>query len=187
MVRLLKKMLGRIKEIFVISILLSATITGFFLVSNIDLGVFTYFRQVKLEYIFSAILVQSFVWFLLGLRTKILSNTLSGHISLLDGITTSLSSLFVASTTPGSGGGEPLRVLLLNQKGLTLGQSTALVVVECFLDLIFFVIMLPIGLFLLKGILPEIDYERIKGIRNKNQNLADHKARMAYREMEKII
>lgn len=155
MVRLLKKMLGRIKEIFVISILLSATITGFFLISNIDLGVFTYFRQVKLEYIFSAILVQSFVWFLLGLRTKILSNTLSGHISLLDGITTSLSSLFVASTTPGSGGGEPLRVLLLNQKGLTLGKSTALVVVECFLDLIFFVIMLPIGLFLLKGRLPE--------------------------------
>lgn len=155
MVRLLKKMLGKVKEIFILSIFLSAVVTSFFLISNIDLGVFTYFKQVRLEYIFFAILVQSLVWFLLGLRTKILGNTLGGHLSLLDGITTSLSSLFVASTTPGSGGGEPLRVLLLNQKGLTLGKSTALVVGECFLDLIFFVIMLPVGLFLLKGRLPE--------------------------------
>jgi|GEM_PF-4479450 len=40
---------------------------------------------------------------------------------------------------------------------------------------------------MINGIIDTIDYERIKGIRNKNQNLADHKARMAYREMEKII
>jgi len=148
-------MLGRIKEIFILSILLSATVTGFFLISNIDLGVFAYLKQVELGYIFFAIFVQAFVWFLLGLRTKILSKTLGGHISLLDGITTSLSSLFVASTTPGSGGGEPLRVLLLNKKGLTLGESTALIVGECFLDLLFFIIMFPIGLFLLKGRLEE--------------------------------
>jgi len=152
---MLKKMLGRIKEVFIFSILLNSVITGFFLISNFDLGVLTYFKRIKLEYIFFAILVQVFVWFLLGLRTKILSKALGGRISIFDGITTSLSSLFVASTTPGSGGGEPLRLLLLNRKGLTLGRSAALVAGECFLDVIFFVIMLPIGLYWLRGRLPQ--------------------------------
>jgi len=87
-------------------------------------------------------------WILWAYRLKVLSSTLGNNISFSYAFQTSLASGFLAAITPSSAGGEPLRVKMLNDKGISVGASSAIVLAERLLDAIFFISSLPIMIFI---------------------------------------
>jgi uncharacterized protein (TIRG00374 family) len=66
-------------------------------------------------------------WFLDSLRMKFLIRSLGGDLGILDGMRISILGAFVSNVTPFDSGGEPMQAYLLTEKGLTAGQSTAVI------------------------------------------------------------
>lgn len=60
-----------------------------------------------------------------SLRMSLLTRSLGGNLSVLNGIRISILGTFVSNTTPFSSGGGPMQVYLLTDSGLSPGQSTA--------------------------------------------------------------
>jgi conserved hypothetical protein len=143
----------RAKRLFTIAIAISVITTAAILVLTVNQETIDSFSKMKPEYLFLAIAIQAFTWFIWGLRIKLMGKATGGEISLSDGISTVLPSLFAACITPSNAGGEPVRVYLLNKKGFSVGDATAVVVGERILDLIFFMIAAPISLFLFGGMI----------------------------------
>jgi uncharacterized protein (TIRG00374 family) len=79
-----------------------------------------------------------FCWIFYSIRLKVLAS-LAGHkISYLLSLKSTLASNFLASLTPSSAGGEPLRIKILADDGMSYGSATAVAVGERLLDSVFF-------------------------------------------------
>jgi hypothetical protein len=87
-------------------------------------------------------------WIFWAYRLKMLSSTLGNNIDFLYAFQTSLASGFLAAITPSSAGGEPLRVKMLNDRGMSVGASSAIVLAERLLDAIFFISAIPVMIFI---------------------------------------
>ncbi len=87
-------------------------------------------------------------WIMWAYRLKVLSSSLGNNISFSYAFQTSLASGFLAAITPSSAGGEPLRIKMLNDKGISVGASSAIVLAERLLDAIFFISALPVMIFI---------------------------------------
>ncbi len=74
-------------------------------------------------------------------RIKFLSYVNGYKISFYQAFITVISSLFVATLTPGYIGGEPIRIKKLSDYGIPAGSSTAIVLGERGFDSIFFIIV----------------------------------------------
>lgn len=81
----------------------------------------------------------SFVFW--SFRIKFLSYVNKFRISFYQSFVTVISSLFVATLTPGYIGGEPVRIKKLSDYGIPTGTSTAIILGERGFDSIFFVIV----------------------------------------------
>lgn len=138
----------RAKRLFTIAIAISVITTAAILVLTVNQETIDSFSKIKPQYLFLAIAIQAFTWFIWGLRIKLMGKATGEEISLSGGISTVLPSLFAACITPSNAGGEPVRIYLLNKKGFSVGDATAVVVGERILDLIFFMIAVPISLLL---------------------------------------
>lgn len=78
-------------------------------------------------------------WILYSIRLRLLA-ALAGHsISLRLSIRSTLASNFLAALTPSSVGGEPLRIKILAEDGMSYGSATAVAVGERLLDCLFFI------------------------------------------------
>lgn len=85
-------------------------------------------------------------WIFYAVRLKFLAS-LAGHkISFRLSLISTLASNFLAALTPSSAGGEPLRIKMLADDGMSYGSATAVAVGERLLDSIFFVAALAIFL-----------------------------------------
>jgi hypothetical protein len=62
-----------------------------------------------------------------------------------------MANLFLAGVTPSMAGGEPVRIYLLNKKGISYGSATASVLGERLVDAIFLLICVPFALFIFRG------------------------------------
>ncbi|NMB25105.1 MAG: flippase-like domain-containing protein [Firmicutes bacterium] len=69
-------------------------------------------------------------WMLDARRMQVLTHSLGGHLSILNGMRISIVGAFVSGVTPFDSGGEPVQVYLLTEKGLNAGQSTAIIAVK---------------------------------------------------------
>jgi hypothetical protein len=143
----------RAKRLFAIAVAISVITTVIILILTVNQETIDSFSKIKAQYLFLAIAVHVFTWFIWGLRIKCMGNATGEEISLSDSIATLLPSLFAACITPSNAGGEPVRVYLLNKKRFSMGDATAVVVGERILDLIFFMIAAPISLFLFRGMI----------------------------------
>lgn len=77
-------------------------------------------------------------WFFYAIRLKVLA-ALAGHdITFGLSLRSTLASNFLAALTPSSAGGEPLRIKILADDGMSYGSATAVAVGERLLDSIFF-------------------------------------------------
>jgi uncharacterized protein (TIRG00374 family) len=73
-------------------------------------------------------------WLFDALRMKVLVHALGGRLSLLGGMRISVLGAFVSNVTPFDSGGEPLQAYLLSDKGITVGQSSAVIAVKTILN-----------------------------------------------------
>jgi hypothetical protein len=75
---------------------------------------------------------------LYALRLKLLASMAGHEITLPLSFRCTLASNFLAAITPSSAGGEPLRIKVLADDGMSYGAATAVVISERLLDSIFF-------------------------------------------------
>lgn len=104
--------------------------------------------QANLKLIFIAFILHALFWLFWALRLKLLFSFLNHKISVGYALDTTLASTFLAAITPSSAGGEPVRVKMLADKGASLGSASAVILAERLLDAIFFIVALPLFLFL---------------------------------------
>ncbi len=109
--------------------------------------------NIKYEFFLIAICLNVLYWFLWGLRLKILSNQMDDtiNIGLWESTKIVIANLFLACITPSMAGGEPVRIHLLNKKGMNLGCSTAVVLGERLLDAIFMLVFVPFAFLLFRN------------------------------------
>ena len=85
-------------------------------------------------------------WIFYAVRLKFLASLAGHEITFRLSLISTLASNFLAALTPSSAGGEPLRIKMLADDGMSYGSATAVAVGERLLDSIFFVAALAIFL-----------------------------------------
>jgi len=150
------------------------TITlGISFVSVFLIFVFVWDRQtldlilgMRMEFIFGALLLHLLSFVVWGLRTTSMSKAIGYNVKFLDAIEIVTSSVFLASITPSSAGGEPLRVHLLSKRYMPVGKATAVVVTERLLDAIVILIASPVAVYFLRGRIndPRLDLLLLAGV-----------------------
>lgn len=95
-----------------------------------------------------ALLLHGVFWFLWGVRVWVMSRDLGVDMGLKRSLLVVISSLFAASITPSYAGGEPVRFLLIAERGDG-GRAGAIVFTERFLDTVFFAGVAVVSIFFL--------------------------------------
>lgn len=145
----------------VLSFLISLAVMAGVLIYTFDANTLESIRNIKPAYIVLAIAVHLSSYVVWGLRTTVLSKALGYEIELTKTIQIVTSSTFLASITPSSIGGEPLRIHLLNSNEMPVGSATAVVLGERVMDAIFILMAAPLALYLFKDI---STYHRVDAI-----------------------
>ncbi|TDX49192.1 lysylphosphatidylglycerol synthase transmembrane domain-containing protein [Orenia marismortui] len=104
-------------------------------------------------YLLLAIVVNILMWVVGGLRIKLIANALEEEISLKFAVQTFLVGAFVSNVTPFASGGGPFQVLLLHRKGISLGKSSTVIIVQFVLRLLFFSFLSPLFFFLFSDLI----------------------------------
>jgi glycosyltransferase 2 family protein len=141
---------------FILSVTLSIIIILAILIFTVDANTIENLSKVSIKYHFfaAAIFLNVLYWVFWGARLKILSNMMDNKvkIGLIESTKIVIANFFLASITPSMAGGEPVRIHLLNKNGMNLGCATAAVLGERLMDAIFILILVPIALFIFKGV-----------------------------------
>ncbi|MCJ7572630.1 MAG: flippase-like domain-containing protein [Candidatus Thermoplasmatota archaeon] len=108
--------------------------------------------NIRYEYFLLAVFLNVLTWFIWGTRLMVLSNATDKNVQIgLWGSTKIvIANLFLASISPSMAGGEPVRIYLLKEDGMSLGGATASVLGERLIDAIFVLICIPFALFIFK-------------------------------------
>ena len=153
-----------IKFSIILSIIISLVIIFLILYFTIDINTFDYFSraEIKYEYFLMAFLLQIASWFIWGARLKVLSHEIEKNftISLWESTKIIIANLFLAAITPSMAGGEPVRIYLLKEDGLSVGAATASVLGERLLDALLIIICVPFAFFIFRNYI-EIGYIQI--------------------------
>jgi uncharacterized protein (TIRG00374 family) len=138
----------------ILSIIISLAIILIILYFTIDIKTFEYFSNVNIryEYFLVAFLLQILSWFIWGARLKVLSHEIEKDfsISLWESTKIIIANLFLAGITPSMAGGEPVRIYLLKEDGLSVGAATASVLGERLLDALLIIISVPFAFFIFR-------------------------------------
>ncbi|WP_292390185.1 lysylphosphatidylglycerol synthase transmembrane domain-containing protein [Methanosarcina sp. UBA5] len=110
-------------------------------------------REIRPGYILAALFIHLFSFFIWGLRIRSMASALGHKIDLKTSAEMVISGTFVAALTPASIGGEPLRIHLLRQRKMPVGQATAVILGERVLDALLILLAVPFSLYLLHGLL----------------------------------
>ncbi len=144
--------MGSLRKWFFVSLLISVLSLVVVLHLTIDPdSVMDVLFNVRPGFILLAVGLHMFSFVVWGMRTKVMSRELGFDVKFLSAFEIVTSSTFLASITPSSIGGEPLRIHLLNKEKMPLGSATAVVIGERFLDAILILVAAPVSLHLLRG------------------------------------
>jgi len=100
------------------------------------------------RFLILGLVLHMFSWIFYAVRLKLLASLAGHEISFRLSLISTLASNFLAALTPSSAGGEPLRIKILADDGMSYGSATAVAVGERLLDSIFFVSSLAFSYFL---------------------------------------
>ncbi len=100
------------------------------------------------KFIILAVLLQAISWVFWSMRIQLLAKIVAHEVSFKLAVQTTFASLFVASLTPSAAGGEPVRIKMLADNGMSYGSATTVVLAERLLDSFLFLITLTACLFL---------------------------------------
>jgi hypothetical protein len=150
-----------IKFSIILSIIISIAIILIILYFTVDINTFDYFSKAEIRYEFFiiAFFLQILSWFIWGARLKVLSHEIEKdfRINIWESTKIVIANLFLAGITPSMAGGEPVRIYLLKEDGLSVGAATASVLGERFLDALFIIICVPFAFFIFRNYI-EIGY-----------------------------
>jgi uncharacterized protein (TIRG00374 family) len=88
-------------------------------------------------------------WFCNSTRIYLLTHSINHNISFRSAMAISISTEFGVSASPGGVGGTAVRLGLLVKSGLDLPRSTALFASDVFVDCLYFIIMMPLAVFII--------------------------------------
>ncbi|WNY22822.1 hypothetical protein MmiHf6_01070 [Methanimicrococcus hongohii] len=142
------------KKFFLISLAISLISAVAIIFLTTDAETIESLKQIRLEFIIGALLLQILSYILTARKTKFLLRSLGYQIRTRHAFENVLTGILLASLTPSSVGGEPVRILLLRKNSkVPVGKATAVIFMERFLDALFFLICLIPSLFILRSFL----------------------------------
>jgi uncharacterized protein (TIRG00374 family) len=106
-------------------------------------------KNVDLRYIVLLSFMIILAWFCNGTRIYLLTHSINHNISFRSAMAISVSTEFGVSASPGGVGGTAVRLGLLVKSGLDLPRSTALFAADVFVDCLYFVIIMPLAVFII--------------------------------------
>jgi glycosyltransferase 2 family protein len=128
-----------------IAIILSLIILSILILLTLDVEkLLELIQNTKPIYLLILILMILFNWIFAGLQIKLLVTTVGSRLSLLESISVYLSGAFVSNVTPFATGGGPFQVYFLHNKGVNIGQSSMIILIQFVLRLFFFGLITPI-------------------------------------------
>lgn len=86
--------------------------------------------SIKYGYLTAAIALMIIYWILDGVLLMGMTGIIPGHLSYKQSFNISMSVQFFNAITPFASGGQPVAVYLLKKKGMTVGESTAIIVLK---------------------------------------------------------
>jgi uncharacterized protein (TIRG00374 family) len=104
--------------------------------------------SIDVRFVILAVLLQALSWVFWSLRIQILAKLVAHEVSFRLAMQTTLASLFVASLAPSTAGGEPVRMKMLADDGMSYGSALTVVVAERLLDSFLFLAALAACLLL---------------------------------------
>jgi uncharacterized protein (TIRG00374 family) len=104
--------------------------------------------SIDVKFVFLALSLHLLSWVFWSLRIQLLALIIGHKVSFNLAFKTTLASNFLASLTPSSAGGEPMRIKMLADDGLSYGSATAVVLAERLLDSFLFLSALFVCFFL---------------------------------------
>lgn len=103
--------------------------------------------NVDAKFVILAVLLQAVSWVFWSARIQFLAKIVGHEVSFSLAMQTTFASLFVASLTPSAAGGEPVRIKMLADNGMSYGSAMTIVLAERLLDSFLFLIALMVCLF----------------------------------------
>lgn len=143
--RINKKAVGKGLIITVIVSLLSLGFISFLSSSGETWSALT---RVSKIHVFYGILSIFSVWIVQALRIEVLARSFKQGVGLIYALKVYLAASFVAHVTPFSSGGIPVEIYLLHRKGISLAQSSAIILVQGSLTALFLLVASPVLLYL---------------------------------------
>ncbi len=125
------------------------------LVLTVDERTISSLTAISPQYLLLALTMHVIAWFAWGMRIKVMTRITENEISFVEAFKVVLGNLFMACITPSQAGGEPVRIGMLNQKGISIGDATAIVLGERCLDALVLGIAAPVSLFIFRHILKD--------------------------------
>ncbi len=99
--------------------------------------------NLKPVYLLYILLILFLHWLAAGSLLKVLVNAVGEKITLKETVIIFLSGAFVSNVTPFATGGGPFQILFLHSKGVNIGKSSVVVMIQLLLRLFFFGVMTP--------------------------------------------
>ncbi|ABE53260.1 protein of unknown function UPF0104 [Methanococcoides burtonii DSM 6242] len=145
--------MNNIKKWLMISLFISVISIIAVMFYTLDPQTLVSIRNIRTEFLLLALCLHLLSYLLWGLRTRAMCKFLGFDVSITRAFEIVTSSTFLASVTPSSIGGEPLRVHLLGQENVPVGSATAVVLGERLLDGILILVSAPVALHLFRGVI----------------------------------
>jgi uncharacterized protein (TIRG00374 family) len=103
---------------------------------TVDAATFQYLRELNVYFLVLALSVHLAALCMWALRIKFMSRALGYRIGFFYSFNLVCANMLLASITPSNAGGEPVRIHELYKKGVSLGDASAVVIMERVLDLL---------------------------------------------------
>lgn len=128
----------RVKAVLLATLMSMASIIVILKITDANIS-WKIITQIDGKFLVLGFILHVLCWIFYSIRLKLLAS-LAGHkISFILALKSTLASNFLASITPSSAGGEPLRIKILADDGMSYGSATAVALGERLLDSVFFV------------------------------------------------
>ena len=153
------------KKLFILSLAISLISALAIILLTTDAQTIESLKQIRPEFIMAALALQVLSYVLTSRKTKFLLRSLGYHIRTRHALENVLTGILLASLTPSSVGGEPVRILLLKKNSdVPVGKATAVIFMERFLDAFFIFLCLIPSMFILRSFLTSEEGKTLWGI-----------------------
>ncbi|HWQ68290.1 MAG TPA: flippase-like domain-containing protein [Methanospirillum sp.] len=132
-----------------ISLAFSVVIILIVLLSTFNEETISYLLHMNLIFLVIAIGLRFVSFSIWALRIQVMSASLNHHVSFTHCFNMVIANLLAGAITPGQAGGEPVRVHELYRAGMPVGDATAVVIMERFLDGIILIVLTVASLFIM--------------------------------------